>query len=61
MPIFESSEAITQSEMKRQQEALNAKVKRMEFKDSYKQMCFDVAGHQNGDCWEDEPDDQGKS
>jgi hypothetical protein len=52
MPIFESGEPITQEELKRQQAALNEKVRRKEFAESYDNMVTETFGHDGGDYWE---------
>ena len=58
MPIFEQDEPIRFDEMKRQQKALNAKVKRKEFAEEYDSMTKQLEGHDGGDCKEDEDDDE---
>lgn len=55
MPIFEGQ--INQEDFKRQQEALNAKVKRKEMGESYENMVRESLGHDGGDCWEEETDE----
>lgn len=52
MPIFE--ESIDPQDFKRQQDALNAKVKRKEMSESYENMMRESFGHDGGDCWEEE-------